>query len=69
MHINYICTSLHSFKMYLRNLRYPLIKHYYCARFFAYQENDGPRENCTVCENNMDKSNKRYFLECQLKTN
>ncbi|XP_061183192.1 uncharacterized protein LOC133191454 [Saccostrea echinata] len=49
--------------MYFRNLRNPLIKHYYCARCLAFQKNNGPGENCTVCESAMDKSNKRYFLE------
>lgn len=35
-----LCTSLHSFIMYFRNLHNPLIKHYYWARCFAYQQID-----------------------------
>lgn len=57
-----LCSSLHSFKMYFRNLRNPLIKHFYCATCLAYQQNNGD-ENCTVCESVMNKANKRYFLE------
>lgn len=58
-----LCSSLHSFKMYFRNLRNPLIKHFYCATCLAYQQKNGPDENCTVCESAMNKANKRYYLE------
>lgn len=56
-----LCSSLHSFKMYFRNLRNPLIKHVYCATCLAYQQNNGD-ENCTVCESVMNEANKRYFF-------
>jgi hypothetical protein len=59
-----LCTTLHSFKIYLRNLRNPLTKHYYCARCLAYQQNNPrPGDKCVICESPMDNSTKRYFLE------
>ncbi|KAK3085913.1 hypothetical protein FSP39_010520, partial [Pinctada imbricata] len=56
-----LCTTLHAFKMYFKNLKNPLVKHHYCAQCLAYCSSNNTV--CPVCTKVMDKSNKRYFLE------
>ena len=61
-----LCTSLYAYKRYFKNLRNPLIKHYYCNHCLCYIDNI----QTDVCANqycNKNISNeKSYFLELPL---
>jgi len=59
-----LSTSLHSYKMFFKNLKNPLKKHYYCKHCLSYIDD----EHSTLCANAhcgkmFDCSTGNYFLE------
>ncbi|VDI70412.1 Hypothetical predicted protein [Mytilus galloprovincialis] len=62
-----LCTTLYTFKKYFRNLKNPLIKHFYCSNCLLYLE-DKAVAMCPnkMCNKVLTNSNKSYFLEISL---
>ena len=59
-----LCTSLNTFRNFFRNLKNPLIKHYYCGYCLGYIK-DYSFEICPFsnCGKRLKEGNKEYFLE------
>jgi len=62
-----LCTSLNAFKNYFKNLKNPLVKHYYCGYCFGYIK-DSQQEQCpyTKCRKPLNHR-RQYFLEMPVK--
>lgn len=63
-----LCTSIQSFKMYFRNLRNPLIKHFYCSHCFGCIKDNNEKVCPYVkCKKNLS-GRIEYFLEMPVKS-
>ncbi|XP_053383782.1 uncharacterized protein LOC123540388 [Mercenaria mercenaria] len=62
-----LCTSVHAFKMYFRNLKNPLVKHFYCGYCLGYIK-DNKQKICpyTSCRKSLPQK-LEYFLEMPVK--
>ena len=59
-----LCTTLYAYKKYFKNLKNPLVYHYYCKHCMANIE-DLTKDKCdnNFCQQPFDKTDKTYFLE------
>ena len=59
-----LCTSLNTFRNYFKNLKNPLIKHFYCSNCLGYLK-DSSVERCPFasCGKRLTDDNNEYFLE------
>ena len=64
-----LCTSLNTFRNYFKNLKNPLIKHYYCSYCLGYLK-DNSLETCPFlnCGKRLSEDSKEYFLEMPVKS-
>lgn len=66
-HGHKLCSSLYEFKLFFKNLRNPLVRHYYCNHCLGYVENTSV-SNCPYefCGATFSGKNSCYFIEMPL---
>lgn len=66
-HGHKLCTSLYEFKLFFKNLRNPLVRHYYCNHCVGYIDNTTV-QSCPYefCKAQFSVRNASYFIEMPL---
>ena len=66
-HEHKLCSSLYEFKLFFKNLRNPLVKHFYCNHCLGYIENTSVQK-CPFefCGSTFNSRNACYFIEMPL---
>ncbi|XP_062566984.1 uncharacterized protein LOC134229281 isoform X2 [Saccostrea cucullata] len=66
-HGHKLCASLYEFKLFFKNLRNPLVRHYYCNYCLGYIENTTV-QSCPYefCKSKFSVKNASYFIEMPL---